>query len=352
MDQLNSNTVITERKRGQHLTAVERGEIQALNKLGFSNRAIARRLNCSPSTIGYELQRGTLAYSGRGRKSTYSARRGQKTYEAHRANCHRNRVDFNCEGFMSWLTKQILNHKWSIDICRGYALRNNLFPQEQIPSTKTLYNMLGQGRLPINVFNCPEILSRKKRKGHIPHKRLLGESIDARPVEVFNRSTFGHWEVDTVIGKKRKGEAAAFTIVERLTGYYVSIRIPGKYSEGVSSALDQLKLEYGSKFSSVFKTITTDNGSEFSELSSLNLGSTKVYYAHPYSSWERPVNERTNRMLRRFIPKGTSMNALDCDAIRSFSDEINALPRKRLGYATAEELFDQELDKIYKLNDA
>lgn len=349
MDHLYSNTVITERKRGQHLTSVERGEIQALHKLGLSNRAIAERINCSPSTVGYELKRGTGTYSGRGRRHVYSARRGQKVYNMHRKHCHRKRVDFNCRDFLAWLTKQICNHKWSIDVCRGYALRHNLFPHEQIPSSKTLYNMLWQGRLPINAFQCPEALGRKKRRAARPHKRLLGESIDSRPMEVLERTSFGHWEMDTVIGKKRKGEAASFTIAERLTGYYVSIRISGKSTNGVEEAINQLKVEYGSKFSSVFKTITTDNGSEFAELANLDLGETKVYYAHPYSAWERPINERTNRMLRRHIPKGRSMNAITADEVRLYSDEINTLPRKRLGYASAEELFEQHLDKIYSL---
>ncbi len=87
MDLLYSNTVISERKRGTHPGLAERGAIEHLHSLGYSNRAIARELNCSPSTIGYELKRGTKPYSGRGRKSGYSAKRAQNTYQRNRAKC-------------------------------------------------------------------------------------------------------------------------------------------------------------------------------------------------------------------------------------------------------------------------
>nr|WP_302664759.1 IS30 family transposase [uncultured Agathobaculum sp.] len=111
--------------------------------------------------------------------------------------------------------------------------------------------------------------------------------------------------------------------------------------------MEQLKEQYGEKFSQVFRSITTDNGSEFAAFSAFeNLG-TKIYFAHPYSAWERPVNERTNRILRRFLPKGRSIRDYSDEQILQFADEINATPRKRLGYRTPEELFELQLDSIY-----
>lgn len=351
MDILNSNTIIIERKRGQHLGLAERGAIQVLHEEGYSNRKIAKILNCSPSTVGYELKRGTPTFSGRGRRPKYSARRAHKVYLSHRAPCHRKRKEFRGSLFIPWLASKLLGCKWSIDECHGRALLKGLFPMEDIPCTKTLYNMLHQNRLPITMFDCPEILSRRIRKATIKRaKRLHGESIDSRPKEVDERNTFGHWEIDSVLGKKTNGESAALTIVERLTGYIISIKLPAKSSEAVEQAIVQLQNEFGEQFSVVFRSITTDNGSEFATLSNLDLGDTKVYYAHPYSSWERPINERSNRLLRQFLPKGRSMNGYIEDDIRRFSDEINSIPRRRLDYCTAEELFDQHLDQIYRLN--
>ena len=169
-----------------------------------------------------------------------------------------------------------------------------------------------------------------------------------RPEAVSLRREFGHWESDTVVGRKRKGEPAVFTIVERTTGYYLSIKIDGKTVDGVADAMGQLYLEFGEKFSQVFRSITTDNGSEFTEFSAMESLGTTVYFAHPYSAWERPVNERSNRLLRRFIPKGKSIDAYTDHAILMFADEINALPRKRLRYQTPEELFEAKLDQIYQ----
>ena len=127
----------------------------------------------------------------------------------------------------------------------------------------------------------------------------------------------------------------------------MTIQIDEKTTEGVATAVAQLKAEYGNKFSEVFKSITTDNGSEFADFACFEALGTQIYFAHPYSSWERPVNERMNRVLRKFMPKGKSMNGFTPEQILMFADEINATPTKRLGYRTPEELFETELDRIY-----
>lgn len=347
MDYEYNTTITPERKRGQHLQSEDRGAIQQLKRLGYSNRAIAKELNCSLSTVGYELQRGTPSYKGRGRHPVYSAKRGAAVYKEHRKKCHRPwRIDRNSR-FVQWMVKQIRSHKWSFDTCVGYARKHHLFPTNQIPCTKTLYNMLWANELPLTLFDVPEALGRRKRRISKIHKRKNGKSIDLRPQEVDTRSEFGHWESDTVIGRKRKQDPAVFTIVERMTGYYLSIKIAGKTISGVSEAIKVLKDEFGDKFSQVFRSITTDNGSEFADFSSIESEGTQIYFAHPYSAWERPVNERSNRILRRFVLKGKSISSYTAEELLMFSDEINSLPRKRLGYSTPEDLFDAELDKIY-----
>jgi transposase, IS30 family len=332
---------------GQHLRAEERGAIQQLKKMGFSNRKIARAINCSPSTVGYELRRGTPEYSGRGRKPGYSAKRGAAVYKENRSRCHRPRTVSGDSDFIRWMVKKVRKYNWSFDECVGRARREHRFPVKEIPCTKTLYNMLWKGELPLTLFELPEVLSRHSRRKPRLSKRINGKSIDWRPPEVAERNTFGHWESDTVLGRKRSGEAAVFTIVERLTGYYLSIRIDGKTTTGVASAMEQLKEQYGEKFPQVFRSITTDNGSEFAAFSAFEELGTAIYFAHPYSAWERPVNERTNRILRKYIPKGCSINDVSAEQILMFADEINATPRKRLAYQTPEELFDAQLDRIY-----
>ncbi len=204
--------------------------------------------------------------------------------------------------------------------------------------------------MPLSLFELPVALKRKKRGKNRISKRLNGKSIDERLPEVNNRNTFGHWEADTVVGKKKKGEPVVFTIVERLTGNYFAFKIDSKTTDGVKHAMEQLHAEFGEHFSEVFKTITADNGVEFASFSEFEKYMTEIYFAHPYSSWERPVNERTNGMLRKFIRKGKSIDCYTDEQIRQFSDMLNSTPRKRLGYKTPEELFDEQLDILYSAN--
>ena len=315
-----------ERKRGQHLGREDRGAIQHLKKQGYSLRKIAQAINCSPSTVMNELRRGTpLRKSHRGRAPEYNAKRGQ-----------------------AWLVKKVRSRKWSLDACVGHAKLHNKFPKEQLVCTKTLYNELASGNLPLSLFDVPEVLKRKRRKvkSH-EHKRLKGRSIDERSAIVAERTELGHWEADTVVGRRNGKEAVVLTLVERVTDNYIAIHIPGKTSEAVMNAMKQLQSEYGSQFSTIFKTITTDNGSEFEDFTDVQQWGTEVFFAHPYSSWERAVNERHNGLLRRYIPKGVSMERYTPEEVRGFADEINALPRKRLGYRTPDELFEEFLDAVY-----
>ena len=115
------------------------------------------------------------------------------------------------------------------------------------------------------------------------------------------------------------------------------------------TAMEVLRDEYGEKFSSAFKTITADNGTEFSELSNIEKYWVLVYFVHPYSSWERPKNERHNRIFRRFVPKGISIDRYSAKQILEYTDSMNSLPRKILGYMTPEERFEAFLDQLYSV---
>ena len=339
----------SERKRGQHLGQEERGAIQQLSKLGYSLRSIAAKIDCSASTVLNELRRGTpKRKSIKGRTPEYSAKRGLAVYEANRMRSKRRHRIVHCSAFIEWVAEQVRTKKWSLDVCVGHALIERRFPKAETVCTKTLYNELAAGNLPLTLFDVPLLLRRKpNRKGHRIHKRLKGRSIDERPAIVDARTELGHWEADTVIGRKSGKEAAILTLVERVTNHYLAIHIPGKNSDSVIEAMEGLRAEFGDRFSSVFKSITTDNGSEFEDFSTLENWGSAIYFAHPYSSWERPVNERHKGLLRQYIPKGVSIETFSPDEVLHFADELNSRPRKRLGYRTPEEFFDAFLDSLY-----
>jgi len=165
--------------------------------------------------------------------------------------------------------KQVREHRWSLDACVGYARLHKLFDEAKMVCTKTLYNEMETGNLPSSLFEMPEVLKRKrsKRKSRV-HKRLKGCSIDERPNIVDDRTELGHWEADIVVGRRNGKEAVILTLVERVTNNYLAIRILGKNSEAVMDAMKVLYGEYSELFSRVFKTITTDNGSEFDDTDS------------------------------------------------------------------------------------
>ena len=140
MDHTQYTTNGAERKPGTHLTMEDRGAIQAMKKLGHSNRAIARYLHCAPSTISNELKRGTPPRTGsRGRAPGYSAKRGDAVYKENRKNSHKpHRID-KCTSFVQWVVTQVRTEKWSIDACVGYARKNKLFPEEKISEEWSSY---------------------------------------------------------------------------------------------------------------------------------------------------------------------------------------------------------------------
>ena len=183
-----------------------------------------------------------------------------------------------------------------------------------------------------------------------------GESIEQRPEEIDEREEFGHWEGDTVYsGKgKRKTTRALLTLTERKTRKEIIIAIPNRKAETVVKALDALERKLGARrCRAIFKSSTFDNGTEFAaaeelERSCVNkrLPRTKVYFCHPYSSWERGTNENTNGMIRRRFPKGTNFAAVTNAQIAQAENWINNYPRKILGYKSSEIVFRECLREL------
>ena len=194
MDKNDSTTNLAEPKKIHHLRAEERGAIQVLRKQGLSNRAIARAINCNPSTVGYELRRGTPEYSSRGRRPGYSAKRGAAVYKMNRSRCRRSQTVSRTSTFIRWMVKMVRTHNWPFDTYVGRAPLERLFPKQEIPCTKTLYNFLWHGELPITLFELPEVLSRRTRRKQRIHKHIREKSIDEHFSEVMDRTIFGHWD--------------------------------------------------------------------------------------------------------------------------------------------------------------
>ena len=353
MDKTNYTTDEPIRERGKHLIFEDRVIIQTLLKEGHSQRYIASALNCSRSTIHYEIKRGTRKKtSNKGPAPKYSARYAQKQYEQNRKACGRKTKVLVNNRFIAWVAHKVRGLGWSIDESVGRAKLLGLFSDDEIVCTKTLYNAVHAQNIAICLFDLPEAISRRPVKRLCIHKnkRSYGRSIEERPIEASNRSEFGHWEFDTIVGKRKGKEAVILTGIEKLTRFYIAIKIPGKDAESVRQGMTQLHEEFGSQFGKVFKTITVDNGSEFAAFSEEETDETGVYFAHPYSSWERGQNERYNRIFRKYVPKRKSIELYSENDILSFADSMNDSPRRVLSYRTPNEMFEEQLDRIYALN--
>ena len=336
----------TAARKGQHLLLEERCIIAAGIKCGENIYQIAKELNRSYNTIKAEIQRGTVHLKNG--RAVYKADVGQAVYQEHRKGSGRPCKFLQVLPFLKQVEQSCLVGKMSLDSFFGRALVDKTFSRDEMVCTKTLYNYVDKGLLRMKNLDLPEKVARNTKEERVhTNKRGLGDSIEQRPKSVDDRQEFGHWEADTVVGSKAEKEPCVATLVERKTRDCIWVKAENHTAEAVQAAIDSVIASFGEKASLVFKTVTADNGSEFAKLTELAKYGTKVYFTHPYSSWEKGTNECHNRMLRRFIPKGKSMTQYSSDDIAYMADWVNSLPRKILHYRTPEELFDDELDLIY-----
>lgn len=209
---------------------------------------------------------------------------------------------------------------------------------------KTLYNYIEQGLfLNISQKELPNGGKKKTRnydKIRRANNNHSGTSIIERPEEIEYRRDFGHWKLDTVVGKAGT-KAVLLVLTERKTRYELIFKLESKTEKAVVEVLDRLERKIGNKrFRGIFKTITCDNGCEnldhMGMERSITRGKrTKVYYAHPYSAWERGSNENANKPIRRFIPKGTDIGRLTHKEVKRIERWMNDYPRAILGWLSA-----------------
>ena len=277
MDSLHS--IMPEHQKGKHLSFEQRVIIQTRLKDGCSIRAIARELCCSPSTISYEVRRGTVTLY-RGKQKRYKADHGQSVYQTNRRHCGRKSDFLKKSDFIKYVNKHFFEDNWSLDVCANRCLAVGEFSSDQIVCTRTLYNYVDQGLLAIRNSDLPEKLKRNTKIHRVhKNKKKLGRSIEERPKEINNRKEFGHWECDLVLGHKTRDDQVLLTLSERMSREFLILRIPDKTAASVMSAFQTLHKQYSEHWNEIFKTITTDNGSEFADLSNLEEVSNTLVYS-------------------------------------------------------------------------
>lgn len=214
---------------------------------------------------------------------------------------------------------------------------------------KTIYNYVNNGVfLTVTNKDLPERGERKREYKEVRAARSpKGESIEHRPENINERVEPGHWEMDTVKGKQTS-KKCVLVLTERVSRNEITLPMYGCTMENVVAALNTLQHRYGDLFGHVFRSITVDNGSEFQDYDGMRMspdGSvrTRIFYCHPYSSYERGSNENLNKMFRRLFPKGTNFDYVDDEEIIKAADWMNNYPRKVLGRTTAARRFNELL---------
>lgn len=355
---INSNIIEIENKevkRNSDITYAERCKIEFMVKKKYTMQEMAEELSRNKSTISREINRHCDVkwdYNTGIRKKIYSATIAQARYEYNRKNA--GRKSKLSRGLKQFIEDKILIDKWSPEEIAGYIKVNNIKFDIQ-PSFQLIYYWIEKKKLnitPLDLVHKAKLDQKEKKEETEKLPKHLEKSIRNRPEIIDENKEFGHWELDCVEGSKGS-KKTYMTLLERLTKKYIVIEMLEHTNESVKKALDSLEIKYGEKFSKIFKSMTTDNGHEFLNYVKIESSClekkkqrTEVYYADPYSSWQKGMNENCNGILRRFIPKGTDLNKITTEKLEKIVNKINEKPRKILGFVSANKRFEEELNKI------
>lgn len=343
------------RRKGHHFTKRIRDQLEALYNAGIAVPAIAEQLGYSRQSIYKELKRGYYIHRNHDWTVTkkYSADKAQLDAELQMtAKGAPLKIDKDKE-FASFVEQMVLDG-YSPGAILLYIKDHGLKFKTKVCRV-TLYSYIDKGIfLKISNKNLLYKCKEKKQKGKRQPKKLpnVEHSIERRAPEINERLTFGHWEGDTVIGKNIKG-CVLLTLTERVTRMEIIMKSPDKTAGSVVAALNRLERKLGSKtFKQIFKSITFDNGTEFSNVDGMEFSPytkkkrTSVYYCHAYCSSERGSNENQNGFIRRFIPKGVPISEFSASYVRQVQDFINDYPRGIFDGESASKRFDRELKKL------
>lgn len=341
----------------KHLSQNDRIKMETMLNSGHKVVEVAEYLHVHRSTIYREIKRGEYTHrnSDYTEETRYSSDLGQKNHDWNAQGKGRNIKIGNDRPLAEYIEGKIIEDKYSPEAALAAAAENGIEFTTSI-SVRTLYRYIDKGIfLKLTNKDLPVKGKRKKhnKRVKVQKRASAGESIENRPDEVKDREIFGHWEMDTVKGKQGVTKSCMLVLTERKTRDEIIVKLPDQKAASVVEAIDRLERKWGDMFTKVFRSITVDNGVEFSdyeglERSVLHEGEkrTFAFYCHPYSSWERGSNENNNRLIRRHIPKGEDFDEKQDRDIEYIENWINNYPRGIFGFKTSAQLFEEEIRKL------
>lgn len=331
------------REKGKHLSSIERGKIEAYFKLNYSKTKIAQLIGVSRRTIQREIKRGWvegLQNSDLSLYNTYSAQKAQRKYNDSQRKKEGNlKIDKNFQ-LINFLENSMLNKNSpyaALEKAKKKGLNVNI-------SLKTLYNYIHK-ELFIKFTNKDMCYKKDRRKRAPKEKRIRkqgGKSIEQRAQIINNREEIGHFEMDTVIGKR--GSASCLLVfTDRKSRLEIIRKLKSKTVKEVVKAVKNIVAEYPE----LIKTITSDNGSEFMNAEAIEKLGIEYFYAHSYCSGERGSNENNNKLIRRYINKGIDIGSISEEEVKKIEEWMNSYPRKLFNGKSSLEIYSEELIKYF-----
>jgi transposase, IS30 family len=290
-----------------------------------SHRKIASLINKHHSTVSNEVKRNKGLRGYRPKQAQEVAQQRQKNKPRH--------IKLTTD--VQALITENIKHEWSPEQIQGRLKSEGL----TMVSTTTIYGFIQKNKEAGGLLH-KHLRHRKPYKKRTGSSETRGQiigriSIDERPAVVDEKIRIGDWEADTVIGKGHKG--VLVTLAERVSKKTLIAHVPSKHADVVTAAIIKLLLPE----KKWLHTITFDNGKEFAYHAQIKeaLGADN-YFAHPYHSWERGLNENHNGLIRQYLPKGMELDKVTDEDITQIQDKLNSRPRKLLGYKTPNEVYD------------
>jgi len=341
---------ITKTRTWEQLSEKDRYKIETLSQQGLTPAEIGKSLtpNRDRRTIEREFERGLTLQrnSDLTEKWVYLADVGQRVHDERAANKGRGWKIGHDHKLAGHIERKIVEEKYSPDAVIGEIREQGLLFEVTV-CTKTVYNMIDAGMF-LNLSNKDLPVKRDGVKR--PYRRVRkvalnntnGRSIEDRPSDIESREEYGHWEMDCVLGS---GKACLLVMTERMSRQELIFKLAAKTQDCVIDAIDGLERRHGKHFRERFKSITMDNGGEFLDMERLERSCrrtvkkrTTCYYAHPYSAYERGSNENQNRLIRRFVPKGSDIGKLAKRDLTRIENWINNYPRRIFNYKSANQI--------------
>jgi len=309
------------KKKYTHLTLEQRYKIEALFKAGHNGSFIAKHIEVDKSTVYRELNRNSR------RKGNYKASYSQQVSDERKERFAKHRKFTTA--VEKFIRDKLQKEQWSPEQINGFCKENSI----PMVSHERIYQFIYQDKEEGGTLHQHlRVACRKYRKRYGSSKNKWEGikdkvSIDQRPDIINQKQRYGDWEIDTIVGKNNKG--AIVTVVERKSAFLVMEKLEGKNAGKLAKSVVKLLAPY----KDLVCSITADNGTEFANHKYISKKlETQFFFAHPYSSWERGLNEYTNKLIRQYIPKKSDFDNINTQQINNINMKINTRPRKNLNF--------------------